>query len=151
MIETWAGFGGGADARGVRPAGSAGKAGERAGSRVLVVDDDPSILDTVTSILSSEGFHVMAAGGGEEALALLHSWHPTLVLLDMRMPIMDGWAVARAMQEAGSKVPIVVMTAAESAKRWAEEIGAAGHLAKPFGLDELLECVEQHSGPRRQN
>ena len=151
MIEVWAGFGGGGDAPGIRPASSAGKAGERAGSRVLVVDDDPSILETVTSILTSEGFQVMAARGGKEALSLLQSWHPTLVLLDMRMPIMDGWAVARAIQEFGSKVPIIVMTAAESAKRWADEIGAAGHLAKPFGLDELIECVEEHSGPRLQN
>lgn len=151
MIEVWAGYGGGADRRDARPAGGAGKAGERAGARVLVVDDDPSILDTVSSILSSEGFQVMAAGGGREALALVRSWHPTLVLLDMRMPVMDGWAVARAMQEAGSRVPIIVMTAAESAKRWADEIGAAGCLAKPFGLDELLECVEEHSGPRRTN
>jgi DNA-binding response OmpR family regulator len=151
MIEVWAGFDDGGDASGVRPSGSAGKAGERAGSRVLVVDDDPSILDTVTSILTSEGFQVMAASGGAQALSLLQSWHPTLVLLDMRMPIMDGWAVARAMRESGSKVPIIVMTAAESAKRWADEIGAAGHLAKPFGLDELLECVEEHTGPRRSN
>ena len=64
---------------------------------------------------------------------------------------MLGWAVARAMQEAGSKVPIIVITAAESAKRWADEIGAAGHLAKPFGLDELLECVEEHTGRDRKN
>jgi CheY-like chemotaxis protein len=69
----------------------------------------------------------------------------------MRMPIMDGWAVARAMRESGSRVPIVVMTAAESAKRWADEIGAAGHLAKPFGLDDLLTCVEQHSTRERKN
>ena len=151
MIEAWAGSGDSGDAREARPASSADKAGERAGSRVLVVDDDPSILDTVTSILTSEGFQVMAASGGKEALSLLHSWHPTLVLLDMRMPIMDGWAVARSMQESGSKVPIIVMTAAESAKRWADEIGAAGHLAKPFGLDELLSCVEKHSGPSRKN
>ncbi len=151
MIEVSEGFGDSGDAPGLRPASSAGKAGERAGTRVLVVDDDPSILDTVTSILTSEGFQVMAASGGKQALSLLHSWHPTLVLLDMRMPIMDGWAVARAMQESGSKVPIIVMTAAESAKRWADEIGAAGHLAKPFALDELLECVEEHSGPRRTN
>jgi two-component system, chemotaxis family, chemotaxis protein CheY len=127
------------------------EAGERAGSRVLVVDDDPSILDTVTAILTSEGFRVMTASGGQEALSLLHSWLPTLVLLDMRMPIMDGWSVARAMREAGSKVPIVVMSAAESAKRWADEIGAAGHLAKPFELDDLLACVEEHSGPNRKN
>jgi two-component system, chemotaxis family, chemotaxis protein CheY len=127
------------------------EAGERAGSRVLVVDDDPSILDTVTAILTSEGFTVMTASGGQEALSLLHSWLPTLVLLDMRMPIMDGWSVARAMREAGSKVPIVVMSAAESAKRWADEIGAAGHLAKPFELDDLLACVEEHRGPNRKN
>ena len=151
MIEAWAGFGGGSGDRATRLGSSANKSGERAGSRVLVVDDDASILDTVTSILSSEGFQVMAASGGQQALSMLHSWHPTLVLLDMRMPIMDGWAVARAMQEAGSKVPIIVMTAAESAKRWADEIGAAGHLAKPFGLDELLDCVEEHTGRDRKN
>jgi CheY-like chemotaxis protein len=116
---------------------------------VLVVDDDVSILDTVTSILTSEGFHVMAANGGRQALGLLSSWHPTLVLLDMRMPIMDGWAVAAAMREAGSKVPIVVMTAAESAKKWADEIGAAGHLAKPFLLDDLIACVERYSLDKR--
>lgn len=128
--------------------GGTGKAGERAGMRVLVVDDDMSILDTVASILTSEGFEVVSANGGEQALGLLSSWHPTLVLLDMRMPIMDGWAVAHAMRERGSKVPIVVMTAAESAKKWADEIGAAGHLAKPFLLDELISCVERYSRGR---
>ena len=147
MIWVWAGHEGRGGGAGPRASGT-GKAGERAGSRVLVVDDDPSILDTVTSILSSEGFEVMSASGGEQALGLLSAWHPTLVLLDMRMPIMDGWAVARAMHESGSRVPIVVMTAAESAKKWADEIGAAGHLAKPFLLDELIECVERFSQGR---
>lgn len=125
--------------------GDPGKAGAHADARVLVVDDDPSILDTVTAILVSEGYRVMAASGGEQALALLGSWDPTLVLLDMRMPVLDGWAVARAMRERGSTVPIVVMTAAESAERWAAEIGAAGHLAKPFELDDLLDCVSRYS------
>lgn len=147
MIRVWAGHEGGDDRRRGRSGGT-GKSGERAGARVLVVDDDASILDTVTSILSSEGFAVVSASGGEQALGLLTSWHPTLVLLDMRMPIMDGWAVARAMRETGSRVPIVVMTAAESAKKWADEIGAAGHLAKPFLLDDLIECVERYSQGR---
>jgi len=150
VVELWAGHGDG-DVRHGGPPMSAGKGGERAGARVLVVDDDPSILDTVTSILTAEGYQVMAAGGGAEALALVRSWHPTLVLLDMRMPVMDGWAVAKALKENGSKVPIVVMTAAESAKRWADEIGAAGHLAKPFGLDELIDCVERHQGGSKLN
>ena len=124
----------------------AGNGGERARSRVLVVDDDVSILDTVSSILVGEGYQVMSANGGEEAMTLMRSWHPTLVLLDMRMPVMDGWAVARAIRESGSRVPIVVMTAAENARRWADEIGAAGHLAKPFSLDELIDCVARLGG-----
>jgi len=70
-----------------------------------------------------------------------------VILLDMRMPVMDGWAVARALHAQGIKVPIVVMTAAESAKRWADEVGAEGFLAKPFGLDELLAVVERFRGP----
>ena len=151
MIQIWAGVGDSSSEPQLRRGGGTGNSGERAGTRVLVVDDDQSILDTVTSILASEGFQVMAAGGGQQALAMLTAWHPTLVLLDMRMPFMDGWAVARSMRESGSTVPIIVMTAAESAERWADEIGAAGHLAKPFGLDELIACVEDHMGRDRPN
>lgn len=112
-------------------------------STVLVVDDDTSILDTVSSILSGEGYDVISASTGQEALAAVARKQPLLMLLDMRMPIMDGWAVARALHERGINVPIVVMTAAESAKRWADEVGAEGYLAKPFGLDELLATVER--------
>ncbi len=146
MIEVWAASGDeGHEASAQQRLGTA-RSGERARSRVLVVDDDLSILDTVTSILEGEGYQVMAANGGEEATSLMRSWHPTLVLLDMRMPAMDGWAVARAMHESGSRVPIVVMTAAENAMRWADEIGAAGHLAKPFTLDDLIDCVDRFTG-----
>jgi len=151
MTELWSGYGDEDDPRGTQRSLSTGKGGERASARVLVIDDDPSILDTVSSILSGEGYQVMSAAGGEEALALSRTWHPTLVLLDMRMPLMDGWAVARALHEIGSRVPIVVMTAAENARRWADEIGAAGHLAKPFALDELIACVERHSVDERRN
>jgi len=117
--------------------------GDRQENTVLVVDDDTSILDTVSSILSGEGYDVVSASTGQEALAAVARKQPLLILLDMRMPIMDGWAVARALREQGISVPIVVMTAAESAKRWADEVGAEGYLAKPFGLDELLSTVER--------
>ena len=126
----------------------AGHGRERVETRVLVVDDDISILDTVTAILSQEGYTVTGASSGEESLALLHTWHPTLVLLDMRMPVMDGWTVARLMRENGIQVPIVVMTAAENARRWADEIGADAHLAKPFALDDLLAIVERFKTDR---
>ena len=144
MMDLWAG---GPPRDGVPPP-RGGAAGPRAGgdghqSTVLVVDDDTSILDTVSSILSGEGYDVVSAATGQEALAAVARKQPLLILLDMRMPVMDGWAVARALREQGISVPIVVMTAAESAKRWADEVGAEGYLAKPFGLDELLSTVER--------
>jgi CheY-like chemotaxis protein len=114
---------------------------------VLVVDDDASILDTVTAILSGEGYEVVSAASGQEALDAVALKRPLVILLDMRMPVMDGWAVARALRGQGIDVPIVVMTAAESAKRWADEVGAEGFLAKPFGLDDLLAAVDRFRGP----
>jgi len=142
--------GGGADDIGPRSGATrTGNGQEHAGTRVLVVDDDASILDTVTAILAQEGFAVTGAASGEEALALLRTWHPTLVLLDMRMPVMDGWTVARLMRENGMRTPIVVMTAAENARRWADEIGADAYLAKPFALDDLLDVVERFKKDRR--
>lgn len=147
VMWLWAGEGHGRD-EGTHPDSGPGRSGGPSRTRVLVVDDDRSILDTVEAILEGEGHQVVTASGGREALALARTWQPTLVLLDMRMPVMDGWAVARALREAGSTIPIVVMTAAESAKRWADEIGAAGHLAKPFELDDLIACVARHGGER---
>ncbi len=114
---------------------------------VLVVDDDTSILDTVSAILAGEGYDVVSAASGQEALDAMSREQPVVILLDMRMPVMDGWAVARALRAQGSTVPIVVMTAAESAQRWADEVGAEGYLAKPFGLDDLLSTVERYRGP----
>lgn len=145
MIELRAGGDGRDDAEHRHLGAAAGRGREHRGIRVLVVDDDESILETVSSILQMEGYQIMSAAGGTEALAIVRSWQPTLVMLDMRMPVMDGWAVARALRDAGSNVPVVVMTAADNAGRWADEIGAAGYLAKPFGLDELIACVERHT------
>ncbi|HEU5287496.1 MAG TPA: response regulator [Candidatus Limnocylindria bacterium] len=101
--------------------------------------------------LSDEGYEVLTASHGADALTVVDHHMPSLILLDMRMPVMDGWAVARALREAGSRVPIVVMTAAENARRWADEIGAAGHLAKPFALDELIGTVERYGSDERRN
>ena len=145
----WGAGGGAQDLSPVPGHARTGNGAEHAATRVLVVDDDASILDTVTAILAQEGFAVTGAGSGEEALALLRTWHPTLVLLDMRMPVMDGWTVARLMRENGIRVPIVVMTAAENARRWADEIGADAYLAKPFALDALLDVVERFKKDRR--
>ena len=108
---------------------------------ILIVDDDPAILATVAAILEFEGYTVEQARNGAEALVALEQVRPGLVLLDMRMPVLDGWGFARALTERGIHLPILVMTAAQDAGRWAREIGAVGYVAKPFELSSLLHAV----------
>jgi CheY-like chemotaxis protein len=108
-----------------------------------VVDDDPSIVAVVSEILIAEGHEVVSAENGAVALAKTNG--EGLVLLDMRMPVLDGWGFAREFRAAGKRSPIVVMTAAENARRWAEEIGADGYLAKPFDIDALIAAVERYA------
>ena len=112
-------------------------------SLILVVDDDLSILETVGAILAMEGYTVETATNGREALDKLGRARPSLVLLDMRMPVLDGWGFAREMKARGESVPIVVMTAAQDARRWANEIGAAAYVPKPFEVLDLLATVER--------
>jgi CheY-like chemotaxis protein len=107
------------------------------------VDDDPSIVAVVAEILTSEGHEVISAENGAQALSKADG--ESLVLLDMRMPVLDGWGFAREFRAAGKRAPIVVMTAAENARRWADEIGADGYIAKPFEIDDLIEAVEKHA------
>jgi len=109
---------------------------------ILVVDDDPTILATVSEVLDMEGFAVVTATNGAEALAAVDHAVPSLVLLDMRMPVLDGWGFMRAIRERGLTLTVVVMTAAADARRWGREIGAEGVLAKPFDIDELVRAVQ---------
>jgi CheY-like chemotaxis protein len=113
-------------------------------NHVLVVDDDSAIVSTVEALLSDEGYEVTTAGDGREALRELERELPTLVLLDMRMPIMDGWSFAQEVRRRGLELPIVVMTAAQDASRWATEIDADGFVAKPFDIDDLIKAVADH-------
>jgi CheY-like chemotaxis protein len=110
---------------------------------ILVVDDDPTIRATVAETLDLEGYAVKTASNGAEALTVLDSGLPALVLLDMRMPVLDGWGFMRSVRERGLPLKVLVMTAAQDARRWAMEIGATGVLAKPFELDELLTAVQR--------
>jgi two-component system, chemotaxis family, chemotaxis protein CheY len=111
------------------------------GNPILVIDDDPSILWTVSEILEDEGYPVETATNGLEGLNVLERTSPALILLDMRMPVLDGWGFARTLKERNLKLPVLVMTAAQDACRWSKEIGADGYLAKPFDLSELLTTV----------
>lgn len=114
--------------------------------RVLVVDDEREIRATVGEMLSLEGYEVREAANGAEALDALAAFDPHVVLLDMRMPVLDGWGFAAAVKARGLEVPIVVMTAARDAARWAEEISALAALPKPFDFDDLIATVAAARG-----
>jgi two-component system chemotaxis response regulator CheY len=109
---------------------------------ILVVDDDELIRTTVASTLAEEGYPVVTAPDGAAALDVVEQQPPTAILLDMKMPIMDGWAFARAYREQPEPhAPIVVMTAAADAARRAADVGAEAYLSKPFELDDVLNLV----------
>jgi len=111
--------------------------------RVLVVDDEPDIRATVSAMLEIEGYAVAEAVNGAEALAAVEADPPDVILLDMRMPVLDGWGFASEMRRRGHRIPIVVMTAARDAARWAAEIAATAFVSKPFGYDDLIRAVEE--------
>jgi CheY-like chemotaxis protein len=111
---------------------------------ILVVDDDRDLLDLLAFVLSAEGFEVRTASDGHEALEEVEYAMPNLILLDMKMPVMNGWEFAEefhARYEGG--IPIVVVTAAENAEKRAEEIGATGWISKPFDVGLLIDVVRR--------
>ena len=117
--------------------------------RILVVDDDASIRTFVEHALGDAGYDVALAANGEQALADVAAAAPHLILLDVRMPGVDGWQVLDALRSAaGDQTPVVVMTAEYTGQEQALASGAQGYLAKPFELDDLLDCVDLHSSLR---
>lgn len=110
--------------------------------RVLIVDDEPDIRATVAAMLEIEGYIVAEAANGAEALLAIEQRAPDVILLDMRMPVLDGWGFAAELRRRGHRTPIVVMTAARDAAHWASEIAAAAFVSKPFGFDDLIGAVE---------
>lgn len=114
--------------------------------KILLVDDNPIILEIEKSVLKVENYDIETALDGVEALEKVDSFRPDLVLLDIMMPQMDGFQVARSMKENEKtrEIPIVMVTA----KRRPEDMnegyleGAAGYITKPFKSEELLKVVE---------
>ena len=118
-----------------------------AGRPILIVEDDPAIQSALEVALEGYGYQVALASNGREGLAHIEKQRPSLVFLDMRMPVLDGWGFSRELQERGFDPPVVVMTTNSDAERTAQELGAAGHLGKPFNLHELMAVVQEHRIP----
>jgi len=104
---------------------------------VLVADDEPRITKLVSIALSEEGFRVITAGGGEEALMKAEEVRPDIVLLDIVMPDLDGIEVMRQLRER-RPVPVILLTAKGSTSDKAKglDLGADDYIAKPFHPDE---------------
>jgi two-component system, OmpR family, response regulator len=111
------------------------------GSYVLVVDDDPMIRSLLTEVLELSDYVVQAAANGVEALRAIERCRPSVMLLDMQMPVLDGWGVARRLHEQGRHIPTVVMTAASDAKQWCRDVSGDACLGKPFDLEDMLRTV----------
>jgi two-component system, OmpR family, KDP operon response regulator KdpE len=109
---------------------------------VLVADDEPRITKLVSMALAAEGFRVVTASGGEEALARAEAVRPDIVLLDIVMPGLDGIEVMRQLRER-RPVPVILLTAkgSTSDKAIGLDLGADDYVAKPFDLDELAARV----------
>lgn len=113
-------------------------------SPVLIVEDDADLRELLSVILEAEGLSVESAANGAEALERMGDRRPSLILLDMRMPVMDGWQFCREIdRRGGARPPIVVVTAATDPAKRAEEVHADGWLAKPFDRDALLGLVRR--------
>jgi DNA-binding response OmpR family regulator len=111
---------------------------------ILVVDDDESIREFIEWALDSRGHTVVCAADGATALAMLEDVRPDLILLDLRMPVMDGVAFVKAYRGLQDQsAPFVIMTAAGAGWATVADIGAAERLDKPFDLKHLIRVVEQ--------
>jgi DNA-binding response OmpR family regulator len=110
---------------------------------VLVVDDDPYIRATVADILQDAGYVVVAAENALEAAHTIARTPPKVVLLDIRMPGLDGPQLARDIRARNVQSKILVMTAGRNAQRYARELEADGYIEKPFEIDDLRAAVER--------
>lgn len=114
---------------------------------ILIVEDDPDTREALQAVLELEGYEVIVAEHGQEALDRIRDVTPDVILLDMRMPIMDGGTFARTYrQQPGPLAPIIALTAAADAADVATRIGAAACVPKPFGVQDLLRTIERCLG-----
>jgi len=116
---------------------------EGSGARVLVVDDEPSITDTIATALSYEGFTVATAADGRTAVELIDEFRPDLVILDVMLPDIDGISIARRLRFAHVETPILFVTARDSPNDRVEGLtaGADDYVTKPFTLAEVIARV----------
>jgi DNA-binding response OmpR family regulator len=115
---------------------------------VLIVEDDVDLREMMAQLLTIEGFAAATAANGREALDYLKDNHdrPHVILLDLMMPVMDGWEFRRRMQSDPdiAELPVIVLSALDPSR--AKDVDSAAFLKKPLDFDRLLALVRQHCG-----
>ena len=127
--------------------GVGGQRTDFVGKDVLVVEDEAYLCELIGDVIESEGHTARKASNGLEALARMRERKPQLVLLDLMMPIMDGWEFMEALRAnpEWDGVPIVIITAIYDVKRTQEETGARAVITKPFDIDQITEIVRLYA------
>lgn len=118
------------------------------GQYILVVDDDDDFRETVAEVLKAAGYPVQEAENGERALEAIREEQPGIVLLDLKMPVLDGWGVMERMRQdpRSAAVPILILSA--YGFEWESELtGAQGYIPKSVGMEEIVERVRKAAGP----
>lgn len=110
---------------------------------VLIVDDDEATRAVLRELLRESGFRVVEAREGAEALEVMQQDPPSVVVLDVQMPGVDGPAFARELRMSLRRVPLVILTGASDPRREADRCNAEAYLAKPFDADDLVRVVKR--------
>jgi DNA-binding response OmpR family regulator len=113
--------------------------------RVLVVDDDRDLRELLAAVLSSAGYEVLTAENGAAALSVLRAVLPDLIILDLMMPVMNGWQFreAQAALPDYARIPVVCLSGHHAARHQASSLGIGACMVKPFEIDDLLEVVDR--------
>lgn len=120
------------------------------GRPVLIVEDDEDVREAIVEVLEDQRFTWIAAPNGAEALeALKGEPNPCIILLDLMMPVMDGWQFRRALLDDPllAHVPVVILSAHADLQKTASSLNATAHLQKPLQLEKLMNIVEEHCRP----
>jgi len=134
------------DAKGTRMAEAKATDTESKGKRILVVDDDPEIVDAMRFALETRGYQIMVARDGNQGLAMAERENPDLIILDMMMPKRSGFLVLEKLRRTHAvPVRVIMITANEGSRHkvYAEMLGVDDYIRKPFAMDRLLDAVDR--------
>lgn len=117
---------------------------------ILVIDDDQAMRNMLETVLLDEGYSVILARNGKEGLEMVDRQRPALVLLDLMMPVMDGWQFLEAIKARPeySDLPILLLSASRQIASTARDNPVKAYIPKPFELARLLSCIDQYKQDR---